>query len=686
MGYNTTMRKTGITIAAVLLGMTILTPKAEGTIGTAGITLDFNKDGTTDRNDWEELQEFVRTYKMETEEGTQFAKQEAPATINLVINDDYGSRQKTGYDINVAGVSEYYLPTVGLSTGIRNQNPFGTCWAFGTMSSLESNLLLKENGEPGVVNPAAEKLDLSNAKADPNLSELYHAYMNYSIAKGSQEGEGSSVLEEGDNARFMLGGFASTSQQLLTSWNGPLTEEMEPYEPARADDEGGDVYELRNPEADETAVPAAHVQKFIYLNSPAILKPDLERKIYVWSGYDAQAVEYMKQALVKYGALMLSYAADTSQPGESGDGSYFNYANWAQYDDREAMELNHMVSIVGWNDSYPKENFKAEDNELPPGDGAFLVKNSWGSFDYFYGRNGDRLLDVLNEYKGTEYEQTINRMYNYGIPDEKGHGSGYFWLSYYDHSMISVAALEADDASDGFDYDHNYQYDLARQIAVEEVSLPTDNEETRTANVFTAEGREELRAVSVYAPQAECEAEIRVIGLTDDNTDFASGTILAEQTVSLPEKGFHTVVLDTPVLLEPGMRFAVDEKVVSEHEGRKIAWLNLEHILRSDLQTTDNLGELKLKVVSNPGETYAYVHDGDGYVWTDVETLNRETDAAMVFEFGNAYIKAYTCDVHLTGPDTTAPAKPVNYVPLYIAALVILGTIVYLMITNRDNQ
>ena len=64
------MRKTGITIAAVLLGMTILTPKAEGTIETAGITLDFNKDGTTDRNDWEELQEFVRTYKMETEEGT----------------------------------------------------------------------------------------------------------------------------------------------------------------------------------------------------------------------------------------------------------------------------------------------------------------------------------------------------------------------------------------------------------------------------------------------------------------------------------------------------------------------------------------------------------------------------------------------------------------------------------------
>ena len=684
-GLNKTMRKTGLILTAVMLGMTLMTPKAEETTETAGIILDFNKDGATDRTDWEELREFVRTYQMETEERTPFSKQEVPATINLLINDQYGSRQKTGYDINVDGISEYYLPSIGMSTTVKNQNPFGTCWAFGTIASIESNLLLKRSGQAGTVNPEAEKLDLSKASAEPDLSELYHAYINYTTAKGLQEGEGTVSLYETDNANFLPGGFPSSSQQLLSAWRGPITEEMEPYEPVRADEEGAQIYELRDEAADEAAVPAAHVQKYIYLNSPAILKPDLERRMYVWQGYDPQAVETMKQAIVKYGALMIAYGADTSQPGESGDGSFFNYDHWAQYDDREEMELNHMVSVVGWNDSYPKENFKAAENELPPGDGAFLVKNSWGNYDQYYQRNGERLTQLLEEYKGTEYEKQINRMYNYGIPDKSGHGSGYFWLSYYDHSIISVSALDADDASDGFDYDHNYQYDLARQIAVEAVSLPTEGEETKTANVFTAEGREELRAVSVYAPQAECEAKIRVIGLTDGESNLSSGTVLAEQSVSLSEKGFHTVELEQPVLLDAGMRFAVEEKVVSEHEDRTIAWLNLEHIIRPDLQTDDNLGLTRTAVVANPGETYAYVRNGDGYVWTDIETLNSETDASMVFEFGNAYIKAYTNDVHLTGPDTAAPAQPANRIPLYIFFGAILAAIIYLMIKNRET-
>ena len=35
----------------------------------------------------------------------------------------------------------------------------------------------------------------------------------------------------------------------------------------------------------------------------------------------------------------------------------------------------HCITLVGWDDNYPKENFGPV---TPPGDGAFLFKNSWG--------------------------------------------------------------------------------------------------------------------------------------------------------------------------------------------------------------------------------------------------------------------------------------------------------------------
>jgi hypothetical protein len=42
---------------------------------------------------------------------------------------------------------------------------------------------------------------------------------------------------------------------------------------------------------------------------------------------------------------------------------------------------NHAVSVVGWDDNYPKENFLEIDGKKPENDGAWLIKNSYGT-DY----------------------------------------------------------------------------------------------------------------------------------------------------------------------------------------------------------------------------------------------------------------------------------------------------------------
>ena len=681
------MKLLHVTATAFLCVALSITVAAEEAPGDAGLQFDFNNDGVTDTSDWEALRTFSQNYQMSDDSGNVFfANQEVPATLTLLLDEQYGNRAVSVNEVDLSGIPEYYLPSLGDSTVIKDQNPFGTCWAFSGISAVESNLLRKRHND--LSNPAAYKLDFTKASNEIDLSELYLAYENCEpIPSGSQAGEGIASMSNDINNHFAVGGFASSLQAIFSAWDGPVTEEQEPYEPVSAEDEGAAVYALRNEEKDRNDPPAAHIQKYIYLDSPAVFHVDLDQKIYRYDSYDAAAVENAKQALYQYGALMLSYGADQSMPNEEGNGTYFDYKNWSQYDSGDVMSMNHMVSVVGWNDNFPKENFSTESGTTPPQNGAWLIKNSWANFDLMYKNYGDRLIEVLNAAKGTPDELAYDRYYNYGIKDAQGHGTGYFWLSYYDHSITAISALDADDAADGFDYDHIYQYDHSLPMSFSLISLPTNNADTRVANVFTAEQDETLYAVSVQTPQPNCKLELQVFQLEDEEiTDPTTGTLMTTMTLEVPEKGFQTIDLIKPISLSNGSRFAIVEKVTSSNN---ISWLNLETILNPELQTPDNINAITDTVVCNPGESYAFVNNGTSMVWVNAESLN-ETPAGSVFAFGNAYIKAYT-KAGLTGTaepiQNTVPATQKYRTGWIIAGIiVILGICGYYFIRKKKKE
>lgn len=120
--------------------------------------------------------------------------------------------------------------------------------------------------------------------------------------------------------------------------------------------------------------------------------------------YPADAVEKIKELITEYGAVGtgLFYIGDSGTADYSDD-DYSNY-----YYNGTISQANHSVTIIGWDDNYNAANF----SQTPAGDGAFIVKNSWGYYhagnttDIVYVSYYDRL--ITNEFYVSDYEAENN--------------------------------------------------------------------------------------------------------------------------------------------------------------------------------------------------------------------------------------------------------------------------------------
>ena len=304
------------------------------------------------------------------------------------------------------------------------------------------------------------------------------------------------------------GAYAYNPAGYLLRWSGPVAETDDPY--VGTEEEWNAT--------DSPALPSKlHIQDIVWI-------PPLD-------GTEERRAE-LKRAILDYGAIATSmYWSD-----------YYTSSN-KTYHCYNGSSANHAITVVGWDDNISKKCFK----KPPASDGAWIIKNSWGT-------------DI-------------------------GDG-GFCYISYCDtgfaRSDCSVY-LPAADAAAAYDAVHGYAfagpyYDTSTSY---DGCFPQFDSDLQ-AVVFTAASGESLAAVGVWTAVYPYEYEISVYtnvmrhstsrweevvpckyssqtyGTVYPSEDpLEGGACALRQSGVLARGGYATVPLENEIPLAPGTSYAI---------------------------------------------------------------------------------------------------------------------------------
>lgn len=341
-------------------------------------------------------------------------------------------------------------------TEVKNQRNTSLCWAFSLASNLETSLLTREQ----------KYYDLS----EEQLAYFWANRVNDPLGNTPND---KITRTQSDYHGTGNGRVASF---FLSTWSGMTTEEKVPFQ------------------------------------SSAVTWPDslaYDTSAYMEDAIFSQyTVERTKQLLIEYNSVSaMIYMLDN-----------YYYPDTASYSCPQSGLVNHAVTIVGWDDTYSKENFPSASGVN--NDGAWIVKNSYGKN---WGKNG------------------------------------YFYLSYEDQSITN---LVSNTASASEEYNNNYFYDGA---AAGTVTFPskTINNGYYVSNIFKAtagNGKDEkLGEIVTAVPQDNTDFQIQVYTDLKNTSDPTSGTPAYAEPVDYtqPLAGIHTIHLNTPVKIPQGTFYSV---------------------------------------------------------------------------------------------------------------------------------
>lgn len=396
----------------------------------------------------------------------------------------------------------------GTVTGaVRNQTNWGTCWAFAAVGAAESSLYPNDQT---MLSPRHLAYFTYHGTANPALPEDGTAgdtFHPYAFNARETAGWWHPWYEYGGNS-FMANATLSRIG-FQTDAAVPYPEQYDFFDPSTLDAYGTPALK------DAYLAEYGDVAEGYHFTAPYRLVdsnylPTKDRNGN-WNG------DAVKKALMDGYAVSVAYASGSYNDYTLRDGSMIIAQ---QYNGPNRVNINHAVQIVGWNDQIPKEAFRTTSEKLPAGDGGWLIRNSWGK--------------------------------NWGM-------DGCFYLSYEDSSLSETCQFIA--SADQL-YDHNYQYDgTGWSTTVGATGNPA--KPVYMSNVFTATGDETVKATAFYTTAHNAVYSIQVYTDLKAAGDPASGVpaFSEEQKGTQPYAGYHTVLLELPVNVEKGEKFAIVVKI-----------------------------------------------------------------------------------------------------------------------------
>jgi C1A family cysteine protease len=333
----------------------------------------------------------------------------------------------------------------------------------------------------------------------------------------------SSAYPQGFDRSANGGGNELMSTAYLARWSGPVAESADPYNSKSVD-------------SPQNLPVQKHVQNVLFI-------PDRSGSL------DNNEV---KSAVLSNGALFTCMYYDSTRYNTTSHCYYYNGSSAS----------NHAVVVVGWDDNFDKKRFKT----TPPGNGAFIIKNSWGT--------------------------------GYG---EKG----YFYVSYYDSNIGKNNAIFT--AENLINYNNIYQYDPLGFVASTGFNSPT----AWCANIFTAKSNEVLKAVSFYTTDSNCNYEI-YINNNSGSKPLSQTGLIPNQRGTIQYAGYYTVNLPG-IPISAGKNFSVVLKLTTPNNNYPIP-------------VERPISQYSSKATASSGQSFI---SNNGITWTDITTRYRNTNVCI---------------------------------------------------------
>ena len=493
---------------------------------------------------------------------------------------------------------------------LHNQMQFGTCWAMTSMALAEISLA-KQGYEA------------------PNLSEIHLAYFSYNKQDPTEDwypkggyydplggtyGDVNKGIYDSTHHNYLMrGGNLGFAANTLATWTGAAPES-----------------------ADESLVYPADMYNPIvcyYINDELAYNSEEYPQLVSYHTANLSDRNAVKELIRKYGAVGANFYVPDGfygiDPGYTEEEAYENFykinfnADTNAYYDTGDTETNHAITIVGWDDDFPKENFSTEwYKELgtprfePAADGAWLIRNSW--------------MDG-------SYEDEESRCFE-----------GYFWMSYETGSLIRstdpvVYAMEFKPAGNN---EKCFQLDGCAPTTTIGFtdSMLIDGEISRYANNFTAtDTGDVIKAVSFYTSSTNVEYVVRIYrnlgevhyhyGSEDiwhypDSGELVSEAVTRGQTTYA---GYNYITLRNPAKINPGETFSVvldlKKYVNSSNPAPRIG---------QEYSLTSDWFESTADIQSDQSWYQSQIDDGR-LIWTDLYDYKND----WFYPKGNLRIKAF---------------------------------------------